>query len=91
MNKNLFEEIAKYLVKTVQEESDGSMSGFQYIISNADIQEKFGKEIEEYINNKIMDASFEREEIADICIDTDGFDVVLYTDFAPNYIEEQWN
>ncbi|AUN01413.1 TPA: hypothetical protein ACXDAY_002299 [Clostridium botulinum] len=91
MSKNLFEEIAEYLVKTVQEESDSSMSGFQYVISNADVQEKFGMKIDEYINDKIMEASCEREEIADICIDTDGYDVVLYTDFAPNYIEELWD
>ncbi|EQB4341422.1 hypothetical protein ACYJ2U_001806 [Clostridium botulinum] len=83
MSKNLFEEIAEYLVKTVQEES--TLEGFQYTISNADIQERFGKEIDEYINDKIIEVTSKKEEVAEIFVDTDGFDVTLYTDFAPNY------
>ena len=89
MSKNLFEEIANYLIKTVQEESDSSMSGFQYVVSEADIQEKFGKEIENYINDKIMEEIVKRKEVAEIYLDTDGFDITLYTDFAPNYIKEE--
>ncbi|EKS4345204.1 hypothetical protein QB607_003208 [Clostridium botulinum] len=87
MNKNLFEEISNYIVKTVQEES--TLEGFQYIISQKDIWEKFGKEIDEYIENKIIEVTSKKEEVAEIFMDTDGFDVTLYTDFAPNYIEEK--
>ncbi|MBD5589136.1 hypothetical protein [Clostridium botulinum] len=83
MSKNLFEEIANYLIKTVQEES--TLEGFQYTISNADIQERFGMEIENYINDKIIEVTSKKEEVAEIFMDTDGFDVTLYTDFAPNY------
>lgn len=85
MNKNLFEEIANYLIKTVQEESDSSMSGSQYVNSKVDIWERFGEEINEYIINKIEEVTSKKEEVAEIFMDTDGFDVTLYTDFAPNY------
>lgn len=87
MNKNLFEEIAEYLIKTVQEES--TLEGFQYTISEADIWERFGKEIGNYINDKIEEVTSKKEEVAEIYLDTDGFDVTLYTDFAPNYREEE--
>ncbi|MBN3375735.1 hypothetical protein CF087_17870 [Clostridium botulinum] len=83
MDKNLFEKIAEYLIKTVQEES--TLSGFQYTISNADIQERFRMEIENYINDKIIEVTSKKEEVAEIFTDTDGFDITLYTDFAPNY------
>ncbi|GAA0082916.1 hypothetical protein [Clostridium sp. CTA-6] len=88
MNKNLFEKIADYIVKTVQEES--TLEGFQYTISEANIQENFGLEIKNYIDDKIMEEMVKRKEVAEIFMDTDGFDVTLYTDSAPNYnnIEE---
>ncbi|WP_125154481.1 hypothetical protein [Clostridium rectalis] len=78
MNKNLFEEISNYIVKTVQEES--TLEGFPYTISYAVIQERFGKEIDEYINDKIIEATSKKEEVADIFTDTDGFDITLYND-----------
>lgn len=87
MSKNLFEEISNYIVKTVQEES--TLEGFQYTINQSDIWEKFGVEINEYIINKIEEVTSKKEEVAEIFMDTDGFDVTLYTDFAPNYIEEK--
>lgn len=86
MNENLFEEIASYIIKTVQEES--ILSGFQYVVSEAAIQARFGVEIRNYINDKILDVTAEREEVAEIYLDTDGFDTTIYTDFAPNYDEE---
>ncbi|BAO04950.1 uncharacterized protein CBO05P1_231 [Clostridium botulinum B str. Osaka05] len=75
MNKNLFEEISNYIVKTVQEES--TLEGFQYTINQSDIQERFGKEIDEYIINKIIEVTSKKEEVAEIFTDTDGFDVTL--------------
>jgi hypothetical protein len=84
---NLFEKIADYIVKQVQENS--KLSGFQYIVDHTDIQTIFNQEIDEYINNKIIEALCKKEEVADAQVDTDGFDVVLYTKYAPNYVEEE--
>jgi hypothetical protein len=83
----LFEKISNYIIKTVQENS--MLSGFQYVVSYKDIQETFSQEIDEYINSKIIENLSAREEVADVQEDTDGFDVVLYTKYAPNYIEEE--
>jgi len=83
MNGNLFEKISNYIVKTVQEES--MLKGSQYVNSKVDIWERFGEEINEYIINKIEEVTSKKEEVAEIFMDTDGFDVTLYTDFAPNY------
>lgn len=70
-------QIAKFIIKQVQEES---MSGFQYIVSYEDIEEKFGmEEISMEIANVIADELGEHEEVADVELDEDGFDVVLYT------------
>ncbi|MBY6842817.1 hypothetical protein [Clostridium botulinum] len=66
-------------------QEERTLEGFQYTISNTDIQERFGKEIDEYINDKIIEVTSKKEEVAEIFVDTDGFDVTLYTDFAPNY------
>ncbi len=73
-------EIAKFIIKQVQEESS---SGFHYIVS---YEEKFGMEtISEVIANVIAYELGEHEEIADVELDEYGFDVVLHTDYAPNY------
>lgn len=83
MNEELLKRITDYIVKTVQEES--TLSGFQYVVDYSDVQSHFAKEIGEYVNNQIVEALEVREEVADVEQDTDGFDVVLYTNFAPNY------
>ena len=88
MSEELLKRITDYIVKTVQEES--ILSGFQYIVDYSDVQSHFAKEIGEYINNQIVEALESREEVADVEQDTDGFDVVLYTDFAPNYEDKDY-
>ena len=85
MNEKLFEKIADFIIKEVQENSESSMSGFQYIVGYDKIQEKFNIDIERYMNDKILEYLHKREEVADVVEDTDGFDVVLYTEYAPNY------
>lgn len=87
MSEELLKRITDYIVKTVQEES--ILSGFQYVVDYSDVQSHFAKEIGEYINNQIVEALEDREEVADVQLDTDGFDVVLYTNFAPNYEGEE--
>lgn len=88
-NNKLFEDIADYIIKEVQENSDCSMSGFQNTVEHSEIQERFAMEIEGYINEKILESLNNRKEVADVVGDTDGFDIVLYTDYAPNYIGEK--
>lgn len=84
----MINKIVDYIIKEVQEKSE--LSGFQNIVLYSDISEKFSGEIEEYFQNLVMDSLLKREEIADVILDTDGFDIVLYTDFAPNYKEEDY-
>lgn len=81
--ENLFEQIADYIVKNTQQNSLDS--GFQYITHYSEIEEKFSLQIEEYVRNEIISSLEAKEEVADIQEDTDGYDVVLFTSYAPNY------
>ena len=77
-------EIVNFIIATVQEES----MGFQYIVDYSHIEEKFEVTFDSIIIKQVEELLCEREEVADVQLDDDGFDVVLYTGYAPNYIEE---
>ena len=81
----LIKRIADFIVKDVQE----STTDFQSVTFYVDIQEKFAMKIEEKIYEMVEDELNSREEVADVIQDTDGFDVVLYTDFSPNYNSDE--
>lgn len=85
-DKTIIEKIATDIIKTVQINSDSSMSGYSYTIDYATILSKYSQQINEAINAAITKELEKREEVADVQEDTDGFDVTLYTDYAPNYI-----
>lgn len=87
MSKEIFEKICDYIIKEVAENSDGSMSGFQYCVNDSTIQEQFALEIHQFVTDLILDELVKRDEVADVIYDTDGFDVVLFTDYSPNYIK----
>lgn len=79
----MINKIVDYIIKETQENS--TLSGFQFTLAYSDLAENFAGEMEEYIENLIVNELCRRKEIADITTDVDGFDVVLYTDYAPNY------
>lgn len=81
--------IINEIIKIVQEES--VLSGFQYIINYTYIENKFNIAINNNLREVIKTKLEEREEVADVYLDDNGFDVVLYTDYAPNYNEENNN
>lgn len=85
-------EIVDYVVKTVQDES--ILSGFQYIVEFEDIEDEFNISLnDKALINDIATLLSERDEVADVLVTDDGFegfDVVLYTDFAPNYQKEEY-
>lgn len=89
-DSDIFSKIADFIIKEVQQNSEFSISGFQYIVDYKDIYENFSVEINEYINSEITKALQDRKEVADMIEDTDGFDVVLYTDYAPNYCKKNF-
>lgn len=78
---DLFSQMARYIIETTQKET----SRFQWTVDYKDVQEKFALEINEYINGVVIDRLLQQEEVADAILDTDGFDVVLHTDYSPNY------
>lgn len=82
--EELIKEIANFIVKDVQK----STTDFQSVTFYEDIQEQFTQKIEEVIYDLVEIELSKREEVADVIQDTDGFDVVLYTDFSPNYVSE---
>ena len=84
----MINKIVDYIIAEIQEKSD--LSGFQNVVPYSVLSERFSGEIEEYIQGLVIDGLLKREEVADAILDTDGFDVVLYTDYAPNYNEEDY-
>lgn len=80
-------EIAKYIFKTTQDKS--ILSGFQYAISFSDIEEIFKIRINENIIEKIKAELEKMEGVADITVDNNMFDVVIYTCHAPNYTKDE--
>lgn len=84
MNTVNYSEIVGFIIKTVQDES----MGFQYIVDYICIEEKFGVVLDSTIIKQVEIFLCKREEVADVQLDDYGFDVVLYTDYAPNYIKE---
>lgn len=87
--KKIINEIARYIVSEVQEKS--IESGFQYTINGKDIIEKYRLRLDEAFSNAIEEALWDMEEVSDVIQDGDWFDVVIYTAYAPNYNEEDYN
>lgn len=84
--QSLFRQMSEFIIKKVQDES----SGFQLIVSLDEVKSEFESEIDSFLSNAILNALCKREEIAEVDIDEDGeFDIVLFTDYAPNYEEEK--
>lgn len=83
---SIIDEITDFIIKKVQSES--MLSGFQYAIGFSEIEEEFGIELEPDYIECILQLLFVRKEVADVDFYRDNFDVTLYTDFAPNYREE---
>lgn len=79
-------EVADYIIKTVQEDS---IEGFQLMVDYSDIEEEFGIKLTDEIIKEIEIELYLRQEVADVICDGETFDVVIYTDFAPNYISEE--
>lgn len=85
----MFNIITDFIIKEIQENSNSSMSGFQYIVDYEEIERKFSIQLGEDMIQSIGKILNNREEVADVVLGLDGFDVVLYTDFTPNYISKK--
>ena len=85
----VIKEMGLHIVATVKSES--VFNGFQYIVSFKELEDMFGVKVSN--NKKLIEDIFQElgnyEEVADVEID-DGFDVVLYTAYAPNYNAEDY-
>ena len=79
-----YSKIADFIIKTVQNES---VCGFQYVIYNMDIEYEFGITINDDKAREIGSELVKRKEVADFDYVNETFDVVLYTNYAPNYID----
>lgn len=80
-----YKQIADFIINQVQ---DDSVNGFQRVVSVASIEKEFGEDIDTPDVRHIAEELDSREEVADLELDEDlNFDVVLYTDYAPNYQE----
>lgn len=83
-------ELIKRIVDFIIEDVKESTTDFQSVCFYEDIQEKFAMEIEQTIFSMVEDELNTKEEVADVIQDTDGFDVVLYTDYSPNYNSDDY-
>lgn len=82
-----YKKTAGFIIKQVQDKS----TGFQAAVSIDEISHETGMILGASDVVEVIRELNEREEVADATIDRDsddliaGFDVVLYTDHAPNY------
>lgn len=78
----MLHKICDYIVSTVINET----FDFQYRIFFDEIENNFSIKLnDEWISDISLMLS-QREEIADLYVDTDNFDIVIYTDYSPNYL-----
>lgn len=77
----MLDKICEYIVSTVINET----FEFQYRVFFDEIENKFLIELNDELISTISSMLVQREEIADLYIDTDCFDIVIYTDYSPNY------
>jgi Fe-S cluster assembly iron-binding protein IscA len=78
--------ICDYIIRIVQENS--ILSGFQYEVDYKTVEDEFGIIVDEEMKQIISANLSQREEVADVVLDEDGFNVVIYTKYAPNYNKE---
>lgn len=79
---NNIKKISRFIVKYVQEHA--LFNGFQYCVSFEIINTHFNISIDEHLVSSIYNQLLSEVEVAD-CVLDDGFDVVLFTNYAPNY------
>ena len=77
--ENMFEYIAEYIIEKV---SRGTLSGFQSIIEFSDIYDKFKIKLDSDMLDEFIDYLNNRDEFADIIIEENSLDIVLYTDYC---------
>lgn len=75
----------------VDKEIFDTESGFQYTIDHMEITERFHLELGEAVDAAIEEALWKMDEVNDVVVDVDGFDVVLGTAYAPNYNEDDYS
>lgn len=78
----MLDKICDYIVVTVINET----SDFQYCIFFDEIENKFLIELNNELISTLSLMLEQRKEIADLYIDTDCFDIVIYTKYSPNYL-----
>lgn len=83
MKKIDFNEVAKYIVKQVQEKALDN--GRQYCLDKKEVFEKFNLERTEENEKSIIEALEQRKEISYFEEDKEEYDILLYLDYAPNY------
>lgn len=78
--------IADYIIETVQE--DSILSGFQLEVYHDELESVFGNLTSDDLCF-IYDLLGEREEVLDVILTEECFDVVIGTAYAPNYQEDE--
>lgn len=65
-----------------------TMSG-NYIVPFKELEDRFGVDLsnDEDMRNKVLSA-FDKDVVADVEATEDGFDMIFYTSYCPNYYEE---
>lgn len=80
MKDKTLKNIAYFIIQEVKCKSDESMSGFQLIVEYSTIEQKFSIEINSVKKQIIKEYLYKSNKVADVELNTEGFDVVLYID-----------
>jgi len=75
----------------VEDVQKGSSEGWHCAVFFDDLEDEFeGVDVRsELAMEKIINACNEREEVSEVTIESDGFYVVLFTDYSPCFVDEE--
>lgn len=87
-------EISNYIIKDVLESCSFDSSYFQSTVGFKDVEKHFNITITEQLQESIMDAVYATGKVLEIFVDNSNldsfmFDVNMYTDCVPTYIEDE--
>jgi hypothetical protein len=81
--------ITDFIISEVQENATDLSNGLNYVVDFAEIEERFKITVTAELAEEIADSLSIREEVADVIIIDNDFDILLYGKYAPDFIKSR--
>ncbi len=86
--EELIKEISSYIIERTMKQCKDA-DAFQSVFMYSEFQENFARKIDEVLNDSIINQIAENENVADVLLDTDGFDIVFFTNSIGHKEDEE--